>query len=52
LGSFIPDDIPDGATVYIKGIPRKTKHTWQDGQVVDEKGKVVFDSKSKKAGGR
>jgi hypothetical protein len=52
LGSFVPDDIPDGATVYIKGIPRKTKHTWQNGQVVDENGRVVFDSKSKKAGRR
>ena len=47
---FIPDDIPNGAKVYIKGI--RGKYTWQDGQVVDEKGRVVFDSKSKKASRR
>ncbi|MHC4694607.1 MAG: hypothetical protein ACYS67_17850 [Planctomycetota bacterium] len=47
LGSFLPDDIPNGAKVYIKGV-RGIKYTWQDGQVVDDKGRVVFNSKPKK----
>jgi len=47
LGSFVPDDIPNGARVRIfKGnsldaIP--IRYTWQDGQVVDEKGRVIID---------
>ncbi len=55
LGSFIPDDIPDGARVYLNNFnlkARKGKYTWQGGQVVNEKGRVVFDSKSKKASRR
>lgn len=55
LGSFIPDDIPDGARVYLNNFnlkSRKGKYTWQDGQVVNEKGRVVFDSKLKKASRR
>jgi hypothetical protein len=47
---FVPDDIPNGAKVYIKGV--RGKYSWQDGQVVNEKGRVVFCSKSKKTGGR
>lgn len=42
VGSFLPDDIPNGAEVFIvdaKGNP----HTWQNGKVVDETGKVVMD---------
>jgi hypothetical protein len=49
LGSFVPDDIQDGATVYIKGIPRKIKHTWRDGQVVDKDGREVDVDKLIKA---
>ena len=55
LGSFIPDDIPDGARVYLNNFnlkARKGKYTWQDGKVVNEKGRVVFDSKSKKVSRR
>lgn len=48
---FVPDDIPNGAKVYIKGV-RSIKYTWQDGKVVDKKGRVVFDSKSKKTSRR
>jgi hypothetical protein len=50
LGSFIPDDIPDGARVYLNNFnlkSRKGKYSWQDGKVVDDKGRVVIDSKSK-----
>lgn len=51
LGSFSPDDVQNGAVVYITGIKRKT-FRWQDGKVVDKTGQVVFDSKSKKVRGR
>jgi hypothetical protein len=45
LGSFLPDDIRDGAMVGIVEIPKIT-YTWQDGKVVDEKGREV-DYKAK-----
>jgi len=51
LGSFATD-FPTGCRVQVKGlegINESKTYTWQDGQVVDEKGQVVFDSKSKKA---
>ncbi|MFH1715999.1 MAG: hypothetical protein ABIF19_01500 [Planctomycetota bacterium] len=47
LGSFVPDDILNGATVRIfkgnslVGIPGR--YTWQDGKVVDKEGNVVLD---------
>jgi len=51
LGSFVPDDILDGAKVRLfegnDGIPGR--YTWQDGQVVDENGKVILDCVPKKA---
>ncbi len=40
LGSFVPDDIMNGAKVYIRGVPR-IKYTWQDGKVVDKDGREV-----------
>jgi len=47
LGTFLPRDIEDGAKVMrIDGV-RVEGHTWQDGQVVDEKGRKV-DYKSVK----
>jgi len=49
LGSFVPDDIMNGATVYIEGIPYKIKYTWQDGKVVDEDGREVDVDKLIKA---
>jgi len=49
LGSFVPDDIPDGARVHIKGIPYKIKYTWQNGQVVDKDGREVDVDKLIKA---
>jgi len=39
LGSFVVDDVPNGAQVRIVGVEGKYK--WQDGQVVDEKGNKV-----------
>ncbi len=47
LSSFVPDDIKNGAKVRISGANGKYRYTWQDGQVVDEKGRKV-DYKSKK----
>jgi hypothetical protein len=49
LGTFLPRDIEDGAKVMrINGV-RVRGHTWQNGQVLDDKGQMIFDSKSKKA---
>jgi len=43
LGSFLTDDIRNGAETWIYGIPSKdyTDYTWQDSKVVDKAGKVV-----------
>jgi hypothetical protein len=49
LGSFLPDDIANGCDVMLLSLPYSMKFVWRDGQVVDEKGQVVFDSKTKKA---
>lgn len=46
LGSFLPDDIRDGAWVVVEGIKgtnrvkglKGTGYTWQNGQIVDVKG--------------
>ena len=52
LGSFSPNYVQNGASVYIIGVKGKT-YRWRDGQVVDKSGsKVVFDSTSKKVSGR
>ena len=51
LGSFAPD-FPNDSRVQVKGIEgidESKNYTWRDGEVVDEKGRVVFDSKTKKA---
>jgi len=47
LGSFIPDDIPDGAKVHIVQFP-SIQYTWQDGKVIDKDGKVIMDSTGEK----
>ncbi len=58
LGSFDdpilenPDNDPElrnGTLVEINFLP--TRYTWQDGQVVDEKGQVIIDCRPKKASG-
>jgi hypothetical protein len=49
LGSFEPN-IPNGWHVrfsVFEGIDEKRKYTWQDGQVVDEKGRKVDLAKLK-----
>lgn len=46
LRSFERDDIKNGATVYLEGVPGIT-YIWQDGQVVDDKGRVILDCKRK-----
>lgn len=46
LGSFETDFIRNGASIHLIGVPG-ILYTWQDGQVVDDKGRVVFDSSSK-----
>jgi hypothetical protein len=51
LGSFETDFIRNGASIHLIGTPG-ILYTWRDGQVVDNKGRVVFDSKSKKASKR
>lgn len=51
LGSFENDFIRNGASIHLIGTPG-ILYIWQDGKVVDEKGRVVFDSKSKKSSGR
>jgi len=48
LGSFVPDDIKNGAKVYIKQVPG-VHYTWQDGKVVDEDGREVDVDKLIKA---
>ncbi|MCX5638924.1 MAG: hypothetical protein NTX52_14705, partial [Planctomycetota bacterium] len=42
LGSFVPDDIRNGAKAYKVDVPGIT-YTWQDGRVVDATGKVFID---------
>jgi len=46
LGSFKQDFIPNGARVRLAGVPGIT-YTWQDGKVVDEKGRLIMDRKPK-----
>jgi hypothetical protein len=42
LGSFVPDDVPNGAKVFVMGV--EGEYTWQDGEVVDGQGfKVSLD---------
>lgn len=51
LKSFIPDDIPNGATANIVAFPSSLEFIWQDGKVVDKTGRVIMDSKTKKPAG-
>jgi len=48
LGSFVPDDIKNGAKVYIAPL-MSIHYTWQDGKVVDKEGNVVLDCMPKKS---
>jgi len=50
LGSFECDFVRNGARVYVSGIHGIT-YTWQDGQVVDENGRVIMDCRPKKPSG-
>lgn len=47
LGSFLPDDIRDGAKIYSVNGVKTRGYTWQNGGAVDENGRKV-DYKSKK----
>ncbi len=49
LGSFTPDDIPNGTTVRLTALPPSVKFVWQDGKVVDEDGREVDVGKLIKA---
>ena len=44
LGSFLPDDIPNGTQVYFRALPSNQTFNWQDGKVVDSEGKVIYES--------
>jgi len=55
LNSFYPDDVRDGTPVFLRNVELKKESdtfTWQDEKVVDDKGQVVLDPKSKKVRGR
>jgi len=44
LGSFLPPDVRNGAEVSIygvKGVNERVEYSWQNGEVVDDKGKKV-----------
>jgi hypothetical protein len=45
MDSFVPDDIENGAKVYIVKNEKLApgRHTWRDSRVVDEKGGVILD---------
>jgi hypothetical protein len=54
LSSFVPDDIKNGAEVRILGVNGKYfqgRYTWKNGQVVDDKGRVILDCRPKKLRG-
>jgi hypothetical protein len=52
LRSFVPDDIRNGATVFITSAADASggllKYEWHDGQVLDSNGHVAFDSTRKR----
>ena len=55
LNSFYPDDVRDGTPVFLRNVELKRdgdNFIWQNGQVVDDKGRVAFDPKSKKSSRR
>jgi len=49
LGSFLPDDIPNGSVVRLLSLPHSMKFVWQDGKVVDKDGREVDTDKLIKA---
>lgn len=48
LNAFIPDDIENGAEVEFTGVESIT-YTWQNGQVLDKKGRLIMDCRTKKS---
>jgi hypothetical protein len=48
LKSFIPDDIRNGASVFITALPLSINYIWQDGKVIDKAGKIIMDCTLKK----
>ncbi|MBW8039285.1 MAG: outer membrane lipoprotein-sorting protein [Planctomycetes bacterium] len=49
LGSFLPDDVPNGSVVRLLSLPPSMKFVWQDGVVVDKDGRKVDVGKLIKA---
>lgn len=43
LRSFMPDDIPNGASVRLLGLSSNAKFVWEDGKVVDANGEVILE---------
>lgn len=41
LGSFVLDEVPNGAKVLIVGLPTEIAYTWREGEVVDANGLKV-----------
>jgi len=52
LGSFLIDDIKEGAVVIFKDGPPAGNYKWRDGKVVDENGKTVMDCLKKPKGNK
>ncbi len=48
LGSFVPDDIPNGAEVYIVQVPN-IHYTWQNGELIPNIDELVIDQLDKMA---
>ena len=46
LGSFVPDDIPNGVRVYVKG-SMGIKYTWQDGKLIPDVDEEVIEQLDK-----
>jgi hypothetical protein len=53
LGSFLPDDIPNGSNVVLRALPNRmefmNRFVWQDSKVVDKDGREVDVDKLIKA---
>ena len=45
LGSFVLDEVPNGATVLVMGVP--AKYTWQDGELIPDIDKEAVDELDK-----
>ena len=55
LNSFSPDDVHDGTPVFLRNVRLNTKSNtliWQNGRVVDDKGRLAFDTMPNKTGSR